>query len=398
MPLSAEPTHLSRLANKLRAKILTLALQGKLSNGNHHWKTVPLGEIADVQLGKMLDKTKNTGKAYPYLANISVQWRHFDLSNLRTTLFTENDVEKFTLKRGDILMCEGGDPGRCAIWQEDNSPIKYQKALHRIRLHKDLPEYLLLVFEALHGHSDFEKRFTGTTIKHLPRERLIKIPIPLPPSLAEQEEIVGKVEALLAEVDHIREAEKIISLCAARLRASILQNALQGHLSNGNHHWIQSTLGEVCNLLSGRDLEPKAYNSQGDGIPYITGASNIDDGKIIINRWTTAPITIAEKGSLLLTCKGTIGKLAFLQEPKAHIARQIMAITSKGDVSLDYIRLAVLVNIYDLQAKAKSFIPGIDRSTVLGLPISYPPSLAEQEEIVGKVEALLAEVDHLTLK
>ncbi len=208
------------LGAKARAKILDRAIHGKLVAQDPadpppsapaatttppypippNWKWVTLGEMADVQLGKMLDKAKTNGKEYRYLANISVRWGSFDLENLKTTFFTEREVEKFALQKGDILMCEGGEPGRCAIWKEKDSGIKYQKALHRIRLVGDLPEYVCIYFEAVHDSQLFVNRLTGSTIKHLPRERLIEMLIPLPP-VAEQRRIVAKVEALLAVVE-----------------------------------------------------------------------------------------------------------------------------------------------------------------------------------------------------
>ena len=190
------------------------------------WPKAKLGEIAEVQLGKMLDKAKNTGEPYPYLANVSVQWGRFDLTDLRTTLFTEKEVEKFSLKRGDILMCEGGVPGRCAIWREDNSPIKYQKALHRIRLYKDLPEYVALFFESIQGDVDFERLFTGATIKHLPRERLIEIEIPLPP-LAVQRLIVSRLEEVAGRRARIVALADEGAAAAADLRKAILKEAFE---------------------------------------------------------------------------------------------------------------------------------------------------------------------------
>ena len=90
--------------------------------------------------------------------------------------------------------------------------------------------------------------------------------------------------------------------------------------------WCKTALSEIITLLSGRDLQPTQYNSFEKGIPYITGASNIDNNTIIINRWTTAPITISHKGDLLITCKGTIGKLAFNSVGDLHIARQFMSL------------------------------------------------------------------------
>ena len=101
-----------------------------------------------------------------------------------------------------------------------------------------------------------------------------------------------------------------------------------------NWQWIK--LDQGISLLSGRDLEPSQYNDLHHGIPYITGASNFVNSNLIINRWTEAPITISNKGDLLLTCKGTIGSMAFNDIGQIHIARQVMAITSYG-IDLKYI-------------------------------------------------------------
>ncbi|WP_029199988.1 restriction endonuclease subunit S [Oribacterium sp. NK2B42] len=156
--------------------------------------------------------------------------------------------------------------------------------------------------------------------------------------------------------------------------------------------WRFCRLGECIDLLSGQDLPSNRYNDKKEGIVYLTGASNIDDnGQIIINRWTTTPTSIATQGNLLLTCKGTIGKTCILNIPEAHIARQIMAITEIL-VSIEYLRYFIEISISNLQSKAKSMIPGIDRDTVRGLIFPLPP-LEEQHRIVAKIEELLPYVD-----
>lgn len=155
--------------------------------------------------------------------------------------------------------------------------------------------------------------------------------------------------------------------------------------------WEWVRLGNIIILQSGQDLQPAFYNSEEKGIPYLTGASNIEDGNIIINRWTESPKAIANQGDLLLTCKGTVGKTTILNLSEVHIARQIMGIRTLG-ASILYIKLFVESQITYLKSKAKSMIPGIERNNVLDLCIPVPP-LEEQNRIVAKIEEILPYID-----
>ena len=155
-----------------------------------------------------------------------------------------------------------------------------------------------------------------------------------------------------------------------------------------NWQWIK--LDQGVSLLSGRDLEPSQYNDLHHGIPYITGASNFVNSNLIINRWTEAPITISNKGDLLLTCKGTIGSMAFNDIGQIHIARQVMAITSYG-IDLKYIKCFLQSNLSILEKNANSMIPGISRSTLLGMLFPLPP-FKEQQRIVAQIEKLFEQL------
>ena len=92
----------------------------------------PLGNVATPRLGKMLDKQKNTGTPKKYLRNINVRWFSFDLADLQEMKIEETEFEKYTIKKDDLVICEGGEPGRCAVWDK-NETIYFQKALHRVR-------------------------------------------------------------------------------------------------------------------------------------------------------------------------------------------------------------------------------------------------------------------------
>ncbi len=156
-------------------------------------------------------------------------------------------------------------------------------------------------------------------------------------------------------------------------------------------NWEWCRLGSVIHLLSGRDLEPNQYSNIPSGIPYMTGASNFENGELIINRWTNNPVTISSKGDLLITCKGTIGTMAFNNIGDIHIARQIMSISSiKHEIKFIQFFLDWYVSI--LQKKAKSIIPGISRENLLEAIVPTPP-LKEQRRIVSKLEELLLHID-----
>jgi type I restriction enzyme S subunit len=188
------------------------------------WTRRPLEEIAEFRLGKMLDQEKNRGDLMPYLANVNVRWGEFDLRELREMRFEQDELETFGLKLGDIVMCEGGEPGRCAIWKEQMPGMMIQKAIHRIRCRENMDHVYLyhnLRHQGQSGH--LATLFTGATIKHLPREKLARVTV-----------LVPSVRLIDLFSRHTHPIESQLGLLeAANRRASEARNLLLPRLISG---------------------------------------------------------------------------------------------------------------------------------------------------------------------
>lgn len=169
-----------------------------------HWRVVALEEVADTALGKMLDKTRPKGDLrVPYLRNVNVQWGHIDTSDVLTVDLSEDERERFALLPGDLLVCEGGEIGRAAIWRGGPDYMAYQKALHRVRSKGDLNlNYVRYLLEHYANTGDLKSRATGSTILHLPQQRLRGMLIPLP-ELPEQRRIVEILEDHLSRLGRV---------------------------------------------------------------------------------------------------------------------------------------------------------------------------------------------------
>ena len=153
--------------------------------------------------------------------------------------------------------------------------------------------------------------------------------------------------------------------------------------------WIR--LEDLLTLLSGQDFPPEKYNERGDGIPYVIGASNIENEELIINRWTDSPSVISIPNDILIVCKGSgVGKIAKNNIGKVHIARQIQAIRDETEtIESEYIKICIYNNISDIISKANGLIPGLKRELLLSLSLPIPP-LQEQKRIVSVVKEYLS--------
>ena len=353
------------------------------------------------------------------------------------------NLNKFRIahKNTPLLCIEGGSAGRkIGILKEDVCFGNKLCAFETICINA---KYLYYYLQCPIFTQIFKEKTTGI-IGGVSVNTLKNLYFPLPP-LAEQSRIVSEIEKfepLIAEYDKLeQQATKLDDEIYDKLKKSILQYAIQGklvpqdpndepasallerireekkaklgkkyvdsYIYKGDDNcyyekvgtnepvrlddlsfdipdsWCWARLGYVINLLSGRDLEPNCYNNKQNGIPYITGASNFINGRLLINRWTNQPVVVSKKGDLLITCKGTIGAMAINSEDIVHIARQVMAVSSI-EVELAYIRIFLLYYTNSLQSKAKSLIPGINRADIEDALIPIPPK-SEQKRIARQI-------------
>lgn len=220
------------------------------------WREAPLGNLAETQLGKMLNQKKNAGEPRRYLGNDNVQWNSFKLDEVKEMRFKDSELDRFRLRHGDLLVCEGGDPGRCALWESDEE-VYYQKALHRVRVGKELDARYLLYFLIHIGETqEIRQYYTGgATIKHLPAAALNRVVIRYP-SYDTQSRIAGVLSAYDKLIENNRRQIKLLEEAAQRLyKEWFVDLRFPGHETTPIHNgipegWKRTTVGQSSSLVS----------------------------------------------------------------------------------------------------------------------------------------------------
>lgn len=257
-------------------------------------------------------------------------------------------------------------------------------------------KYLYRLMVSSYVVDGLNKHMKGDNSPSIRKDDIENYPFPLPP-LSEQQRIVERIEELFAKLDEAKERLQEVAESFAVRKAAILHKAFTGELTkqwrceNGvsDESWEEKTIGDVVLLLSGQDFPPTKYNSDGNGIPYITGASNFDDSHVLINRWTDEPSVIAQENDVLLVCKGSgYGKTIIADFKEAHIARQIMSLRVKEVIDNYWLLYYLRNNNRFIKEQGQGLIPGLSRKVILSLSINLP-SLPEQHEIVRLIDDLL---------
>ena len=414
------------------------------------WKWVRLPEIGTSALGKALNKGLDIGNEVPYLCSINVYWDGINLNQIKKAKFSAIDMEKYLLRRGDLLICEGGDVGRSAVWDRDIE-MYYQNALHCVRFFGAInPYYFKHCLELYKYNRILESASKGMTIKHLVQGALYSIPFPLPP-LAEQKRIVAKIEELLPYVDRYATAYEKLEQFNAKfpkdMKKSVLQYAIQGKLVEQRpeegtgkelyrqiqeekkrlinagkikkekplpeiaedeipfdipESWRWVRLSELMNSMStgpfGSMLHKSDYVS--NGIPLVNPA-NIVNGAIIASEKMMVSGETAKRlepytlraGMIILGRRGEMGRCAVVGKAEDGwlCGTGSFFMMPSSCIFVNYL------SVFVTTPYAKGYLSGASVGTTMSnlnhkilnsMPVPLPP-LAEQKRIVDKLEEIL---------
>jgi type I restriction enzyme S subunit len=262
-----------------------------VSNVPDGWVEAALGDVAETALGKMLDRGRTRGLAQvPYLRNVNVQWGRIDTDDLLSMELADDERDRFEVVAGDLLVCEGGEVGRCAIWPGSNSYIAYQKALHRIRPSPKVDsKYLRYLLEYQSQTGVLASHSTGSTIKHLPQQQLRRIPVPLPP-LEEQRRIISALEKLISHLDVAYAQLGFAERRLGRFRESWL--AVQ-------KEWVGASARVLGTLLESPLRHGRSVATSASGFPVLR-LTAIRNGRIDLQERKTGAWTAAQAQPFLV--------------------------------------------------------------------------------------------------
>ena len=329
------------------------------------WEIKKLGEVCESDLGKTLNQSKDKGELHPYLCAINVLWDKFDFTTLKETRFEDSELERYSVKKGDLLICEGGDIGRAAIWNYDEV-IQYQNALHRVRLDKSvLSRFLLLYLKHLKNSGVLDTRYgKGVTIKHLVKSSLLSIPIPVPP-ISEQEKIVEELDCLSGIIEKKREQLKELDALAE----SIFYTMFGDPITN-EKGWEVKKVIDVVKMQRGFDLP--VQDRDNDGIIPIYGSNGI------IGYHSTHKV---EYG-IITGRSGTLGEVHSSDKPFWPLNTTLFSVDTHGN---NLVFLKFLISNFHLERfKAGAGVPTLNRNEFHGEDIPNIP-LALQQEFADKI-------------
>jgi len=200
-----------------------------------NWCWIRFGEIANHNSGKTLDSARNSGIPRDYITTSNLYWGRFDLSGIKQMLIREEELERCTARKGDLLICEGGEAGRAAVWVS-NHDVCFQNHVHRARFFGGVNAFFAYrFFEKLNMTGEINAHRKGIGISSLSSNTLSMILFPLPP-LEEQSRIVAKVDELMTLCDQLEKQQ----LDRRKLQNALRQSTLQALADAQSPHELQA--------------------------------------------------------------------------------------------------------------------------------------------------------------
>lgn len=393
-----------------------------------NWEWCYLGDVFSHIAGKALNQKNTVGSKHKYITTSNVYWNHFELDNLKEMYYTDEEVEKYSVVKGDLLILEGGDVGRTAIWDKDESYC-IQNHIHRLRPYVAVKVKYFYYMMMFYKTSDKVKG-KGISIKGLSANAVHIIPVPLPP-LAEQERIVTKVDELMKEIDELEkienELESIKKVFPADMKSALLQAAMKGELTErlatdgtakelldkigvkpiadtsdmpfdipDGWEWVQ--FGDIADFQGGKTPPRAEVEWWSDDYRWVSIADMPENGTLMTTKEGISAKAlkdkfgnnVSKKGTLIMSFKLTVGRVSILGIDAVH-NEAIISIYPKlgtGNTMRDYFfKILPFVTTF---GDSKNAIKGktLNRNSIYALPIPLPP-LPEQERIVAQLDKLL---------
>ena len=352
------------------------------------WVWCRLGDVFSHNTGKALNSSNKEGENLTYITTSNVYWDRFELNDLKKMPFTNSELEKCTVSKGDLLVCEGGDIGRSAIWNFDYD-IRIQNHIHRLRPISEANVhfyYYVLMYNKQAGLIGGK----GIGLMGLSSGELDKMIVPLPP-IKEQCRITKEIEKLFAIVSLIEEDESDLKNAIQKAKSKILELALSGKLTSHTSHYgkneetfSETTLGNVCKLCDGEKITGKDYTNL--DVKYLRGTKSGD--MLHSGRFVPA-------GSLMILVDGENSGEVFTTPIDGYQGSTFKILDIDAKYCKEFILLLIQSNRKSLREnKVGSAIPHLNKK--MFKEIVVPPfSYSEQCEIAQTVKDYFCVLDSI---
>ena len=378
------------------------------------WAWCRLGELFYHTTGKALKKSNNKGSLRKYITTSNLYWNKFDFTEVREMYFTNDELDKCTIKKGDLVLCNGGDVGRAAIWNFDED-ICYQNHVSRLRpkiigINNKLYLYLLMFYKEqgmLNGK--------GVGITSLSANDLLSGLFPLPP-INEQDQIVIKIENIFSQIDYIDDNKSDLQTAINKTKSKILDLAIHGKLvpqdpndepaeellkriaTSDNrpyekvefseidwtlpNNWCLCHFGDIATVINGKN-QSKVENPNGKYPIYGSGG--------IMGR---ADEFICPENCTIIGRKGSINNPIFVEEKFWNVDTAFGLCPSEAILPKFLFYFCKYFDFTTLDSSTT--LPSLTKTNIQQIIFALPP-IEEQKQILDKINELFGKLDEIVL-